>query len=96
MDKKELNRRAAIVALADPEGDLPKEVETFDPINNRDDLLKLLISTQISFTRGADGITAEAPFNETVTEPVCGSEIDAAALAAVKLAASWAPAVKLT
>jgi hypothetical protein len=91
MDKKDLNRRAAIVALADPEGDLPGELDTFDPISNRDDLVRLLISTQISFTRCAAGVTAEGPFNEAVTEAVNGSEVDAAALAAVRLAASWAP-----
>jgi hypothetical protein len=91
MDNKELNRLAAIVALSDHNGKLPKDSESFDPINNRDDLLTLLISTQISFSRDADGITAEGPFNNTVTEPVAGTENNAAALAAVKLAASWAP-----
>lgn len=91
MDNKELNRLAAIVALSDRNDKLPKDWEAFDPINNRDHLLTLLISTQISFTRYPDGIAAEGPFNDTVTEPVAGTENDAAALAAVKLAASWAP-----
>jgi hypothetical protein len=92
MDNKELNRLAAIVALSDPDGNLPKDADAFDPINNRDHLLKLLIATQISFARDANGVTAYGSFDEMTTVEISnGNELDAAALAAVKLAATWAP-----
>lgn len=91
MDQKELNRLAAIVALSDHDGNLPTDAAAFDPITNRDDLLKLLIATQISFDRDADGVTAYGPFGSVAVETSNGNELDAAALAAVKLAATWAP-----
>ncbi|TDN58957.1 hypothetical protein [Paraburkholderia sp. BL10I2N1] len=80
------------MTLSDPEGELPENLDAFDPINNRDDLLKLLIATQISFGRDTDSVTAYGPIDAAATVQISnGNELDAAALAAVRLAASWVP-----
>jgi hypothetical protein len=44
MDVKELNRLAAIGAFTDNDGNLTIDLDAFDAINDRDDLLKLVIA----------------------------------------------------
>jgi hypothetical protein len=65
-------------------------LDQFDPLNSRDDLIKLLVETGISFSRPREGgVAAEDSSNSVeVTIRRC-DVVSAGARAACELAASW-------
>ena len=54
-DRKELNLRAGLAAFSDADRVVPVNLDQFDPLNSRDDLIKLLVETGISFSRPREG-----------------------------------------
>ena len=55
MTDKELNLRAGLAAFSDADRVVPVNLDQFDPLNSRDDLIKLLVETGISFSRPREG-----------------------------------------
>jgi hypothetical protein len=90
MTDKELNLRAGLAAFSDVDRVVAVNVEQFDPLNSRDDLIKLLIETGISFSRPSEGVIAAEDGGTHVDITIeRGDVVSAAARGACKLAASW-------
>jgi hypothetical protein len=51
---KELNLRAGLAAFSEADRVVPVSLDQFDQLNSRDDLIKLLVETGISFSRSSD------------------------------------------
>jgi hypothetical protein len=69
---------------------VPVNLDQFDPLNSRDDLIKLLVETGISFSRPNDSDIAAEDGDTGVEITVRrGDVVTAAARAACELAASW-------
>jgi hypothetical protein len=90
MTDKELNLRAGLAAFSDADRVAPVNLDHFDPLNSRDDLIKLLVETGISFSRPSD-VDVAAEDGDTSVEVTIkrGDLVTAAARAACELAASW-------
>jgi hypothetical protein len=90
MTDKELNLRAGLAAFSDADRVVPVNLDHFDPLNSRDDLIRLLIETGISFSRPNDvDIAAETGDSSVEVTIHRGDVVTAAARAACELAASW-------
>jgi hypothetical protein len=86
----ELTLRAGLAAFSDSDRVVPVRLDNFDPLNSTDDCLRLLIRTNISFSRLSDTeIAAETGDSSHVCEISEGDELAAARRAACGLAASW-------
>jgi hypothetical protein len=69
---------------------VPVNLDQFDPLNSRDDLIKLLVETGISFSRPREGDIAAEDGDSSVEITIKrGDVVTAAARAACELAASW-------
>jgi hypothetical protein len=76
--------------FSDADRVVPVNLDQFDPLNSRDDLIKLLIETGISFSRPSDGVIAAEDGGTHVDITIKrGDAVSAAARAACELAASW-------
>jgi hypothetical protein len=90
MTDKELNLRAGLAAFSDVDRVVAVNLDQFDPLNSRDDLIKLLVETGISYTRPREGDLAAEDSNSSVEVTIKnGDVVSAAAQAACELAASW-------
>ncbi|WP_175983027.1 hypothetical protein [Caballeronia zhejiangensis] len=90
MTDKELNLRAGFAAFADSDRVVAVNLNTFDPLNLPEDLIKLLVQTGISFTQPLDGeLAAENGTGSVEVTIQNGDIVAAAARAACELAASW-------
>lgn len=90
MTDKELNLRAGLAAFSDVDRVVAVNLDQFDPLNSRDDLIKLLVETGISFSRPSDGDVAAEDGSTCVDITIKhGDVVSAAARAACELAASW-------
>ena len=90
MTDKELNLRAGLAAFSDADRVVAVNLHNFDPLNSRDDLMRLLIATGISFSRPSSvDIAAETGDSSVEVTIQNGDDIAAAARAACELAASW-------
>lgn len=90
MTDKEINLRAGLAAFSDVDRVVPVNLDQFDPLNSRDDLIKLLVETGISFSRPREGdITAEDGSSSVEVTIRRDDVVAAAARAACELAASW-------
>ena len=90
MRDKELNLRAGLAAFSDADRVVPVNLDQFDSLNSRDDLIKLLIETGISFSRPRGGELAAADSNSSVEVTIKNGDVaSAAGRAACGLAASW-------
>ncbi len=90
MTDKELNLRAGLAAFSDVDRVVAVNLDQFDPLNSRDDLIKLLVETGISFSRPREGDIAAEDSNSSVEVTIKNNDIaSAAARAACGLAASW-------
>jgi hypothetical protein len=85
-----LNLRAGLAAFSDTDRVVAVNLDNFDPLNSRDDLVRLLLATGISFARRANvGIAALTGDDTVEITTQNGDELAAAARAACELAASW-------
>ena len=90
MTDKELNLRAGIAAFSDADRVVPVNIDNFDPLNSRDDLIKLLVETGISFSRPSDVDVCAETGDDSIDVTIRGGDIvGAASRAACELAASW-------
>jgi hypothetical protein len=90
MTDKELNLRAGLAAFSDVDRVVAVNLDQFDPLNSRDDLIKLLVETGISFSRPSEGVIAAEDGSTHVDITIQRSDVvTAAARAACELAASW-------
>ena len=90
MTDKEINLRAGLAAFSDVDRVVAVNLDQFDPLNSRDDLIKLLVETGISFSRPSDdAIAAEDGGTHVDITIKRGDVVSAAARAACELAASW-------
>jgi hypothetical protein len=90
MTDKEVNLRAGLAAFSDADRVVPVNLDQFDPLNSRDDLIKLLVETGISFSRPRKGDLAAEDGDSSVEVMINnGDVVSAAARAACELAASW-------
>lgn len=90
MTDKEINLRAGLAAFSDVDRVVAVNLDQFDPLNSRDDLIKLLVETGISFSRPSEGfIAAEDGGNHVDITIQHRDVVSAAARAACELAASW-------
>lgn len=90
MTDKELNLRAGLAAFSDADRAVPANLEHFDPLNSRDDLIQLLVETGISFSRPREGDLAAEDGDSSVEVTIRNADVaSAAARAACELAASW-------
>ncbi|MDR5809069.1 hypothetical protein [Caballeronia sp. LZ019] len=89
MTDKEINLRAGLAAFSDADRVVAVNPEQFDPLNSRDDLIKLLVETGISFSRPREGIIAAEISESSFEVAIQGDAVAAAARAACELAASW-------
>lgn len=90
MTDKELNLRAGLATFSDADRVVAVNIDNFDPLNSRDDLVRLLIATGISFSRPTNvDIAAETGDSSVEVTIQNGDDIAAAARAACELAASW-------
>ena len=90
MTDKELNVRAGLAAISDVDRVVAVNLDQFDPLNSRDDLIKLLVETGISFSRLSDGVVSAEDRGVHVDITIQRSDVvSAAARAACELAASW-------
>ena len=82
--------RAGLAAFSDADRVVPVNLDQFDPLNSRDDLIKLLVETGISFSRPNDSDIAAEDGDTGVEITVRrGDVVTAAARVACELAASW-------
>jgi hypothetical protein len=90
MTDKELSLRAGLAAFSDADRVVAVNLDKFDPLNSRDDLIRLLIATGISFSRPSNlDISAETGDGSVEVTIQNGDDVAAAARAACELAASW-------
>jgi hypothetical protein len=90
MTDKELNLRAGLAAFSDADRVVAVNLDKFDPLNSRDDLVRLLIATGISFSRPSNvDIAAETGDSSIQVTIQNDDDLAAAARAACELAASW-------
>ncbi|MCI1047785.1 hypothetical protein [Caballeronia zhejiangensis] len=90
MTDKEINLRAGLAAFSDVDRVVAVNLDQFDPLNSRDDLIKLLVETGISFSRPSDGVIAAEDGSTHVDITIKRDDVvSAAAQAACELAASW-------
>lgn len=90
MTDKELNLRAGLAAFSDADRVVAVNLDQFDPLNSRDDLIKLLVQTGISFSRPGEADVAAEDGDTSVEITIKrGDVVSAAARAACELAASW-------
>lgn len=90
MTDKEINLRAGLAAFSDVDRVVAVSLDQFDPLNSRDDLIKLLVETGISFSRPREGDIAAENSDSSVEVTIRrGDVVAAAARAACELAASW-------
>ncbi|SAL06965.1 hypothetical protein AWB78_08342 [Caballeronia calidae] len=90
MTDEEINLRAGLVAFSDVDRVVAVNLDQFDPLNSRDDLIKLLVETGISFSRPREGdIVAENGSSSVEVTIRRDDVVAAAARAACELAASW-------
>ncbi|WP_345816693.1 hypothetical protein AAGS40_27340 (plasmid) [Paraburkholderia sp. PREW-6R] len=90
MTDSELILRAGLAAFSDADRVVAVNLDRFDPLNSRDDLVRLLLATGISFSRPSNiHIAAEAAGDTVKVTIENGDELAAAARAACELAASW-------
>jgi hypothetical protein len=90
MTDKELNLRAGLAAFSDADRVVAVNLDRFDPLNSRDDLIKLLVETGISFSRPHEGDLAAEDGDSSVEATIINDDVvSAAARAACELAASW-------
>ena len=83
MTDKELNVRAGPAAFSDADRVVPVNLDQFDPLNSRGDLIKLLVETGISFSRPCEGdIAAEDAHSSVEVAIRHGDVMTAAARAA--------------
>ncbi|WP_250532319.1 hypothetical protein [Caballeronia sp. ATUFL_F1_KS39] len=87
---KEINLRAGLAAFSDVDCVVAVNLDQFDPLNSRGDLIKLLVETGISFSRPGDGVIAAEDGSTHVDIIIKRDDVvSAAARAACELAASW-------
>ena len=90
MTDKELNLRAGLATFSDADRVVPVNLDQFDPLKSRDDLIKLLVETGISFSRPREGDLAAEDGDSSVEVTINNGDVaSAAARAACELAASW-------
>ncbi|WP_175946329.1 hypothetical protein [Caballeronia sp. BCC1704] len=90
MTDEELNLRAGLAAFSDVDRVVAVNLDQFDPLNSRDDLIKLLVETGISFSRPREGDIAAENSDSSVEVTIRRDDVvSAAARAACELAASW-------
>lgn len=89
MTDKEINLRAGLAAFSDVDRVVAVNLDQFEPLNSRDDLIKLLVETGISFSRPREGDLAAEDGSSSVAVTIRrGDAVSAAARAACELAAS--------
>lgn len=90
MTDNELVLRAGLAAFSDADRVVAVNLDRFDPLNSRDDLVRLLLATGISFSRPSNiHISAETGGDSVQVTIQNGDDLAAAARAACELAASW-------